>query len=66
MKYKERFAFLGGDDAHTIGQIGNYCTLVPRWVKTEQDLVKAIKEKEVKPYALSALKRKMFDKLMSR
>lgn len=43
------FALIGSDDVHNETHIAYFTTLFPYWVRTEADIVKAIKCKYVKP-----------------
>ena len=60
---KNHFALLAGDDVHHSSQIGQYCVLVPRNVKSEKGIVRAIKQKKTKPYIIDINERKRFNLL---
>jgi len=50
--HKSNLARIGSDDAHEEAYIGVYCTLFPDWVKTKYDVIRAIKERRVRPHEL--------------
>lgn len=42
-------ATLAASDCHETKSVGRYCTIFPDWVETEDDFIRAIKEKQVHP-----------------
>lgn len=43
---------VGGSDAHTIGEIGNFCTYFEHSIESEEDFIRAIKSRDFKPVTL--------------